>query len=490
MTENAHSSTAITYAPTVPDGASVPTPSVGEPSMGEPSVGEPSVGEPSVGEAAACLTHLVRRGLVDPEGAALTPLTGGISNDVFAVTGADGRGLVVKRALSRLRVAGLWVASPARTGTEAAALRLAGRLVPGAVPDVVDLDAGYLVITRAPRSWTTWKDDLMAGRADPAVAEALGTALATWQRRTASGADSSGLADPSGTPGQQVRARLAELTGFMEQRVRPFHRVVRNVHPDLADHVDTTLSIMLGQATCLVHGDFTPKNMLVAPPDPRVAQGLEPPAARPCDCPPPAARPCDCPPPAARGTTIAPPSAKPTIAPPSAKPTIAPPSAKPTIAPPSAKPTIAPPSASYDRSASGPLGGGTNGQRRVWVVDWEIAHLGDPTFDPGSMIAHLLVKSVHRPETMAGYRECAQAFLAALVAGTAGTVASDPAQLVRQVGCMLLARVDGTSPLPYLSEHSRTGVRALGRTLLLDPVDGVLDAWDILRRGRTSVDPG
>ena len=51
-----------------------------------------------------------------------------------------GVALVVKQALPRLRVTEAWIASVRRTDTEAAALRLAARVIPGRVPPVVDSD--------------------------------------------------------------------------------------------------------------------------------------------------------------------------------------------------------------------------------------------------------------------------------------------------------------------------------------------------------------
>ena len=56
-----------------------------------------------------------------------------------------GVALVVKQALARLKVADEWNAPTRRTDTEAAALRLAARIVPGRVPAVIDSAApmGY-----------------------------------------------------------------------------------------------------------------------------------------------------------------------------------------------------------------------------------------------------------------------------------------------------------------------------------------------------------
>ena len=85
--------------------------------------------------------YLVGRGVVPP-GAELQRrgARGGVSGTVLAVRG-PGLALVVKQALPQLRVAEEWKAPARRTDTEAAALRLAARLIPGRVPPVVDSDA-------------------------------------------------------------------------------------------------------------------------------------------------------------------------------------------------------------------------------------------------------------------------------------------------------------------------------------------------------------
>lgn len=314
--------------------------------------------------------HLARRGLIgSPDDVAVLPLAGGVSNDVVAVQ-APGLDAVVKRALGRLRVAEEWLADPARLDTEGRALRVAGALLPGSVPEVYDLADGYLVIERAPRAWRTWKEDLLVGTVEVAVAERLGRALGVWQRATAGRAD--------------IAEQFGDVTAFTQLRVDPFHRTIGERHPALRGPIAETVEAMEASRVCLVHGDYTPKNVLVGP------------------------------------------------------------------------------------------------DRTSWVIDWEVAHLGDPTFDPAWTIGHLLLKTVHRPASGSAYRAAAVAFLRALHAHLAGAVRVDGAQLVRQVGCLLLARVDGKSPADYLSDAGRARTRVLARHLLTAPPATITDAWELL----------
>jgi hypothetical protein len=268
-------------------------------------------------------------------------------------------------------VAEEWLADPARLETEGRALRLAGRLAPGSAPEVYDLSDGYLVIERAPESWVPWKQPLLEGTVDAEVAERLGTVLGTYQRSTAGRDD--------------LLRDFGDLTAFGQLRVDPFHRTVAGRHPDLADVIGRTVDVMAASRVCLVHGDYTPKNVLVDPDGP----GL-------------------------------------------------------------------------------------------WVIDWEVAHLGDPTFDPAWTIGHLLLKSVHRPEAAPAYAAAGRAFLSGHAEALDGAVAIDPAQLVRQTGCLLLARVDGKSPADYLTAAQRPRVRDLARRLLTAPPATITDAWELL----------
>lgn len=331
-----------------------------------------TVQPPGAEQAVALAEHLVRRGLVEPGSVPdVRPLTGGVSNDVFAVTASD-LDVVVKRALSRLRVDQDWTADTARLDTEGRALRLAGRLTPASVPQVRDLSDGYLVIERAPHSWRTWRDDLLVGTVSLSAAERLGRILGTWQRTTAQ--------DP------ELVREFTNLTVFRQLRVDPFHQAVREQHPDLAGPIDETIAVMADARVCLVHGDYSPKNVL-----------------------------------------------------------------------------------------ADPAGSG------VWVIDWEVAHVGDPTFDAAWITGHLLLKTLNEPRYAASYTEAARVFLHALRTEAEDVVRLDPAQLVRQTACLVLARVDGKSPATYLDAQTREQARALGRGLLHHPPAHVTDAWEHLK---------
>ena len=98
------------------------------------------------------------------------------------------------------------------------------------------------------------------------------------------------------------------------------------------------------------------------------------------------------------------------------------------------------------------------GDGRLILLDHEVIHLGDPAFDLGFGLTHLLSKAHHLPPHRAAFGSSASHFWASYW----DTVGDDAAwtdglerRAVRHtLGC-LLARARGRSPLEYLSEPER-----------------------------------
>lgn len=310
--------------------------------------------------------YLVARGLV-AAGAPVeaTALGGGVSNVVLAVRSGEQR-YVVKQALPRLRVAEEWVATRERIVTEAAALHWAHAATPSAVPALYDTDTARWTITieHAPEGWRDWKSALLSGSADPGVAARLGEILGIWHGRSRGG----------------DLARFDDREAFYQLRVDPYYRTIAERHPDLAATITGYIEAMAKMRRCLVHGDYSPKNVLL----------------------------------------------------------------------------------------------GTEG---LWVVDFEVAHLGDPSFDVAFMLNHLMLKAIHRPAGRDDYRRCAGAFWRAYRAAIPPDLGTATPYVHGHVACLMLARVDGKSPAEYLSERERRQARTLARTLLIDPPATPGGAW-------------
>ena len=115
------------------------------------------------------------------------------------------------------------------------------------------------------------------------------------------------------------------------------------------------------------------------------------------------------------------------------------------------------------------------------LLDAECAWYGDPAFDVAFCVNHLLIKSVRLPAAAAALRAAARA----LAQAHARHVHWEPAgrldgRVATLTPALALARVDGSSPVEYLSEAERAVVRSAARQLLREPpaaVGELADRW-------------
>ncbi len=103
------------------------------------------------------------------------------------------------------------------------------------------------------------------------------------------------------------------------------------------------------------------------------------------------------------------------------------------------------------------------GSGTAMILDWECVHWGDPAFDTGFLLNHLLLKCFHRPQDRALLERAAVAYLDA--------VSQVPfAHTMVHLPLLLLCRVDGKSPVEYIkSEAIRESIRRYARALLAEP---------------------
>lgn len=338
--------------------------------LGPADVNPPQApGKPTL-SAENVIDYLRTRGLV-PEGvsAHARELAGGVSNHVLRVGWSD-RAVVVKQSLPMLRVAEVWEFDPRRILVECDCMRVLGDMLPeGAVPEVIDLDRDRLAFTMscAPPGGVVWKDALLQGEVDLAVARRAGELLATVHR--------GGAGDP------RLAVRFDDLMPLIQGRIEPYHRSAARVHPDLADRINADIERLTTNRRALVLGDYSPKNLIVY-------------------------------------------------------------------------------------------------QDRVLALDFEVAHWGDPAFDTGFMLTHLVAKAVHRREDRDAYLSGARAFWQAY-RGDVGEPGASEADTVAELSVLLLCRVDGKSKLEYLSPDGREIIRQLARGLIVSgerDLDWVLDA--------------
>ncbi|MCQ4332085.1 aminoglycoside phosphotransferase family protein [Natronomonas sp. F2-12] len=327
--------------------------------------------------------YLAGRGeIADPSAVVeAAELGGGVSNRVVMVrTGEDC--LVLKQPRPNLDVEADWPADVDRVHNEAAATRtyealLAPTELPATVPGVrfEDDEDDVVGFECAPDDARMWKADLLGGSVDVRVAEAVGDVLGTVHE---------GAADEP-----ERLAPFESKLPFDQLRIDPYHRTVARRHPDVAGAVEAATERLLDSKRTLVHGDYSPKNVLVEDDD----------------------------------------------------------------------------------------------TFRVWILDFEVAHRGDPTFDTAFMLNHLFIKSVYNADRGAEYREAARAFFDAYD----GRVTWDiEAETVEELGVLMLARVDGKSPVEYVERtETKETLRRIAKRTLTDPIRD-LDAFERLVRTETA----
>jgi 5-methylthioribose kinase len=133
---------------------------------------------------------------------------------------------------------------------------LGERLLPGDVPRVLFIDeqASLLGMSQAPEHAFPWKQQLLQGEVDLGVARRAGALLGRMHR--AAWGD------------QTLATRFRDLALFRQLRLDPYHGRAavaaeeRGEH-DLAQLLRTGAAAMTQNCSTLVHGDYSPKNLLV-----------------------------------------------------------------------------------------------------------------------------------------------------------------------------------------------------------------------------------
>ncbi len=308
---------------------------------------------------------LVKMGLMGAgETVAFERLTGGVSSDIFRVELADGPACV-KRALAKLRVAADWRAPVERNAFEFAWMRIAGGIEPAAVPKPLGADLALGVFVMAylePAAYPLWKAQLRDGIAEATTAEAVGARLARIHGATAG--------DP------KIAEEFATDHIFHPIRLEPYLLATARAHPDRAAALEALAEVTAGSKRALVHGDVSPKNILVGP--------------------------------------------------------------------------------------EGPV-----------FLDAECAWYGDPAFDIAFCLNHLLLKCLWTPAAAGRFLHCFERLAETYLAGADWEPRGElEARAARLLPGLFLARVDGKSPVEYLTEdEDKDRVRRVARALLARPVD-------------------
>lgn len=319
------------------------------------------------------LREIGRVGRNEPVAAA--ELAGGVSNIVLLITLPErNERFVVKQARGQLRVKDDWKCPVERIWREVEMLQQCSQLLAApeqatageyqlGVPQLLwqQRDNFLYAMSAALPEHRPWKDSLLAAFDSEHEKRALacGQLLATIH---------------GGSWNQpQLAPALLDQTYFEQLRVDPYYHQIARAHPDRAAAVQELIDSLASHRLALVHGDFSPKNLLVWP-------------------------------------------------------------------------------------------------GHLLLIDFEVGHYGDPAFDLGFFLAHLVLKTL-RAESPQSYVAVIFSFWSSYTTSLANVATPAQLQALEQrtlanlAGC-LLARVDGKSPVDYLSVSQQALVRALARRWL------------------------
>jgi len=307
------------------------------------------------------LDTLRRDGVLRHPNATLTPLTDGVSSEIFRVDDG-GDTFVVKRALAKLRVKDEWTADIDRNRHEQMYIKYVAQFLPHAVPSLRPgaMDRGYFAMEFLGPEFTSWKQLLLRGETRAEDAIQLATVLGQIHAHSVSDSEA---------------ARQFDTTSnFRQLRIDPYLLTTGSRHPELREFFETEAQRLESTRLCLVHGDFSPKNIM-------------------------------------RSNT------------------------------------------------------------RLVLLDCEVAWYGDPAFDLAFLMTHLLLKGLYHAPRELGLQELCRVFFLRYVEETRGLVdlrALEP-RVARLLLMLLLARVDGKSPVEYVSDPQQTEwVRRFARKGILE----------------------
>jgi hypothetical protein len=180
------------------------------------------------------------------------PLTGGVSSDIWLIC-LPGGPICIKRALPALKVTADWRVPVERSRYEFAWLRLVATILPDAVPPLVgQSDDGGMFATGFldPASAPLWKALLLQGEVEPRFAAAVGDALGRIHAATADN--------------KEIAGNFATDAFFHALRLDAYLLATARRHPDIAPVLHRLAETTASHHRVLVHGDVSPKNILVS----------------------------------------------------------------------------------------------------------------------------------------------------------------------------------------------------------------------------------
>jgi len=165
-----------------------------------------------------------------------------------------GNCFVLKQPLGKFKTEAEWLVDIDRAKVERDSMILLAELLPkNSVPEVLWFDeANYvLAISCAPAGSVIWKKALMEGEASIDASTQAGMLLAMMHSSTHNDA--------------AVKARYGDHKFFIQQRIDPYFHNTAAKHPEHAGLINSLADKLLATQHCLIHGDFSPKNIFLVP---------------------------------------------------------------------------------------------------------------------------------------------------------------------------------------------------------------------------------
>ena len=195
--------------------------------------------------------YLLEKGVINKkDGYSFNYCGGGVSGTVAFVYAGD-KELIVKQALAQLKTKDTWLCDPKRMYIEKEANRIYNEIVPENVPEVYFYDEDNYIFGRAaaPESCTMWKSDLLSGLYDFDVAHKAIDSLSKVHNTCANNAE--------------IERIFGDKALFYDLRISPYIEFTVGKHPDLRAFADSVNEFLMGNGITLVHGDYSPKNIMV-----------------------------------------------------------------------------------------------------------------------------------------------------------------------------------------------------------------------------------
>lgn len=214
----------------------------------------PSPDSLDIEDPVSLIEYLRRSGRVDAgETPAVRMLAGGVSNKTVWIGRSNGDTWVLKQALPKLRVKADWFSDPARIMREAEGLRWLPRFAPpGTITPLVFEDRAHhvLAMQAVPAPHENWKSMLLSGRLESNHVEQFGRMLASIHRLSAE-------------IRVEVAAAFSDRSFFESLRLEPYFAYAAEQEPRAARFLGELIQTTLPRRLTLVHGDFSPKNVLI-----------------------------------------------------------------------------------------------------------------------------------------------------------------------------------------------------------------------------------